>query len=1388
MADLYERINDYNAVTISLASPEEIRSWSYGEVKKPETINYRTYRSEKDGLFCERIFGPERDWECFCGKYKGMKHKGIICDRCGVKVTHSRERRKRMGHINLAAPVVHIWFFKAMPSRIGNLLNMKVADLEKVIYFQEYVVTKPGDAEAEGIQKQEMLSEDRYRELKEKYGESFEADMGAEAVKKLLASYDLKELSTQLRQDLRETSSKQKQKDFIKRLKIVEAIRESNNKPEWMVLDVVPVIPPDLRPLVLLESGNFATSDLNDLYRRVINRNNRLKKLMELHAPEVIIRNEKRMLQQSVDALFDNERCKRSVLGTSNRPLKSLTDMIKGKQGRFRENLLGKRVDYSARSVIVVGPTLRLHQCGLPKKIALELFQPFIIRRLKELGYVDTIKSAKKMLERKDEEVWDILDEVIHEHPVLLNRAPTLHRMGIQAFMPVLVEGNAIHIHPLVCEAFNADFDGDQMAVHLPLSIEAQSEATILMLSTNNIFSPADGNPIISPSLDIVLGCYYLSIMRPLKQGEQARAFGREEALMAYDMHKLSLHDPIKVKLAKGTVVVEEKGRRQVNGAAGEDSRVLTTLGRLIFNDSLPDNAMMRLNPNAPAVTLPYFNQPLDKKQLSRIITECHDTLGRTKTIRLLDAMKELGFRWATLSGLSIATTDLRTPSRKKEILDRTQAEVDKIERNYRRGVITQTERYHQIIEHWTHASNNVAEELMEELKNDTRDGKPYVNPIWLMFASGARGSTAQIRQLAGMRGLMTKPSGHIIETPIKANFREGLPVLEYFSSTHGGRKGLADTALKTAESGYLTRKLADVSQNVVVSEHDCRTVNGITKTEVRKGETVEVPLSQMIRGRVSQEAVVNKLTGEVIVQEGDLITMEKAKKIEGLGYTSLKVRSPMTCEAPRGVCAKCYGMDLSTSDLVEEGLAVGIIAAQSIGEPGTQLTMRTFHIGGTAQRTVEEAETRSPVKGTIRLENVQTVERSDGTLVVLNQNGELLIEEKGKDVPRRYPLRSGAVLHVRDGAEVKPKDLIAQWDPHVTPIISEKSGIVRFEDIVEEETMREEVDTAGSIRKVIVEHKGDLHPQIIISGRDGEPLAIYSIPEKAILDVEEGEEILAGTQLARTPREIGRTEDITAGLPRVTELFEARKPKDPAIISEISGIVELGERKRGKRTIVVRNETGIEREHLVPHGKHLTVGKGDRVREGDRLVDGPLIPQDILRISGEEAVQQYFVREIQSVYRTQHETIDDKHMEIIVAQMMRKVRVSDDTGDTGFLPGTVVDKFIFRAENERVVSQGGKPASATPLLYGVTKAALQSESFISAASFQETTKVLTEAALAGKTDYLMGLKENVILGHMIPAGTGFYKHRRAELHKKMGPEGMLPPEETDGEQPALPA
>ena len=1339
MPDLkYERINDYTSVSISLASPNEIRTWSYGEVKKPETINYRTYRPEKDGLFCERIFGPERDWECFCGKYKGIKHKGIICDRCGVKVTHSRERRKRMGHINLAAPVIHIWFFKSMPSRLGTLLAMKTSDLERVIYFQQYVVVDPGDTP---LEQRELLTEDQYRQAREEYGDTFVADMGAEAVRQLLLGLDLEELSAELRQELRETGSKQRAKDIIKQLKIVESIRDSGNRPEWMVLEVVPVIPPDLRPLVLLESGNFATSDLNDLYRRVINRNNRLKKLLELHAPEVIIRNEKRMLQQAVDALFDNERCKRPVLGSSNRPLKSLTDMIKGKQGRFRENLLGKRVDYSGRSVIVVGPELKLHQCGLPKKIALELFQPFIIRRLKELGLADTIKSGKKMLERKDERVWDILDEVIHEHPVLLNRAPTLHRMGIQAFEPVLIEGNAIRIHPLVCEAYNADFDGDQMAVHLPLSVESQAEALILMLATNNIFSPADGSPIISATLDIVLGLAYLTVRMDGLLGEGKRFGTPEEAMLAYDEGKIALHAAIKLRVPEGVAIkgLEDRERER------KGTLVETTVGRAILNDILPQG-------------MAYYNFEQDKRSIGRLVAECHAALGRQPTIELLDGLKDLGFKWSTLAGLSFSTSDLRRPPKKEEIIKKTQNEVDKIERNYRAGVITEGERYNQILDLWTHATEEVATDLMDELRDDTRDGVKYLNPIYLMTSSGARGNVAQIRQLAGMRGLMAKPSGKIIETPIKANFREGLPVLEYFSSTHGGRKGLADTALKTAESGYLTRKLADVAQNMVITRRDCGTLNGITKSAVYAGEEVEVALRDVIVGRIARDSIVHPVTDEMIVKENEIIIEESAAKLEECRIDKIRVRSVMTCEAGNGVCANCYGVDFSNGHLAEEGLAVGIVGAQSIGEPGTQLTMRTFHIGGMASRTILESEIRTDAVGTVRFRNLDVVLNEEGRDVVLNRRGEVAVEDqKGREL-KRFQVMHGAHVAVRDGQEIKKGQLIAQWDPHLIPILTENSGRARFEDIIEDVTMREEVDPHGTRRKVIVEHKGDLHPQIIIDDENGQPITFYPIPEKAHLEVEDGQAVSAGTLLAKTPREVSRTQDITGGLPRVTELFETRKPKEPAVISEIDGVCHLSaERKRGKRTIGVTNEeTGEEVEHLIPQGKHLSVHSNDRVKAGDRLCEGPLVPQDILRIRGEEAVQQYLLQEVQSVYRSQNEKIDDKHMEVIIAAMMRRVQVRQDVGDTNLLPGSVIDRFEFKRENDRVLSQGGKPAAASPLLLGITKAALQSDSFISAASFQETTKVLTEAALSGKQDVLRGLKENVILGHMIPAGTGF--------------------------------
>jgi DNA-directed RNA polymerase subunit beta' len=1387
----YDRINDYASVKISLARPHDIRSWSFGEVKKPETINYRTYRPEKDGLFCERIFGPEKDWECACGKYRGMKYKGMICDRCGVKVTHSRVRRKRMGHIELAAPVVHIWFFKAMPSRLGSLLAMKTTSLEKVIYFQDYVVVNPGDT---ALKSQQLLTEEEFRAARDQYGEgSFEAAMGAEAIRKLLQQLDLVKLSDELRLELKETGSKQKAKDLINRLKTVEAIRDSDNKPEWMVLDVIPVIPPDLRPLVLLDSGNFATSDLNDLYRRIINRNNRLKKLVDLNAPEVIIRNEKRMLQQSVDALFDNNRCKRPVLGSSNRPLKSLTDMIKGKQGRFRENLLGKRVDYSARSVIVVGPYLKLHQCGLPKKIALELYQPFIIRRLKELGHADTIKSAKKMLERKDDEVWDILEEVIRNHPVLLNRAPTLHRMGIQAFEPILVEGNAIQLHPLVCKGFNADFDGDQMAVHLPLSIEAQVEAHTLMMSTHNIFSPANGAPIISPSQDVVMGCYYLTMTVPTAVGDDMHFSSMEEVEMAYAAGKVGTHARIKVRLPRYRALREELDNEKAYGAT-----IDTTVGRVIFNMVLPKG-------------MPFYNIALRSSQLARVISDCYQFLGRSRTITLLDDMNQLGFRQATRSGLSFATDDLITPEAKGRIIAAAEKEVLRKNKLYQRGIITEGERYNQVLDAWTHAREQITTEMMAALETDFRTAG-YVNPIFLMAHSGARGGVEQMRQLGGMRGLMAKPSGKIIETPIKANFREGLTVLEYFSSTHGARKGLADTALKTADSGYLTRKLADVAQNVVITMEDCGTTQGITKGIIYRGEKVEVGLADSIRGRVSRANIVNPITDEVIVGESQLITADIAHQIEELGLEKIQVRSGLTCDAPLGICRRCYGMDLSTGALVEEGMAVGIIAAQSIGEPGTQLTMRTFHIGGVGQHDVEQSDIKSKRGGTVKYTRLKVVTNDAGDRIVLTRNGEVsLVDDKGREM-EKYEVPAGAILKVAENQQTAAGDVLCEWDPHSIPILAETGGKVRFEDLIEGQTMRSEKDPSGHIRYVIMEHKGDLHPQVVVEDpSDGKILDFYYMPERAHLEVEEGQVITPGAMVAKTPREASGTQDITGGLPRVTEIFEARKPKDPAVIAEIDGTVELlSEKKRGKRSIIVRSESGIEREHLITHNKHLRVHSGDVVRAGDALVDGPLVPHDILRISGEEAVQQYLVREIQNVYRSQRVEINDKHIEIIVARMLRKVRV-ENSGDTNLLAGSVMDRFDFRQANDAIgqclkISEKGdgdfavgsivpkdvveqanaqiealggaiikgtrpKKATAATQLLGITKASVQSSSFISAASFQETTKVLTEAALAGRTDHLVGLKENVILGHLIPAGTGFRTIHEAEV--RIRPEAL---------------
>jgi DNA-directed RNA polymerase subunit beta' len=1355
----YNRINDYGSVSIRLASPEDIRRWSFGEIKKPETINYRTYRSEKDGLFCERIFGPERDWECACGKYKGIKHKGIKCDRCGVEITHSRVRRKRMGHITLAAPVAHIWFFKALPSRLGALLAKKTSSLERVIYFQDYIVTDPGDT---GLAEKELLTEEKYREARERYGDAFEAGMGAEAIETILSKLDLDLVIDQIYHGLRETRSKQKTKDFIKRLKITKAIRDSGNHPTWMSMRIIPVIPPDLRPLVLLESGNFATSDLNDLYRRLINRNNRLKKLLDLNAPEVIIRNEKRMLQQSVDALFDNNRCRRPVMGSNNRPLKSLTDMIKGKQGRFRENLLGKRVDYSARSVIVVGPELKLHQCGLPKKIALELFQPFIIRRLKELGHAETIKIARKMLERKDEEVWDILEEVIFEHPVLLNRAPTLHRMGIQAFEPILIEGNAIKLHPLVCTGFNADFDGDQMAVHLPLSFEAQVEATTLMLSTNNVFSPANGQPIIAPSQDIVLGCYYMTCGNVMEKGEDLdRPYDSfEEVEMAWSQRKVTLQTHIKIRLPERTKVMEIKDGDRIFLAPKDSKIIQTSVGRCIFHDIIPAG-------------MPFYNYPLKKGRLMDIIADSHKYVGRKATLILLDELKDIGFRHATLAGLSFATHDLHIPKKKVDIIADSQNKVGNIQRQYEKGVITDLERYNQIIDEWTHATERVGEEMILGLRNDVRDGKPYLNPVYLMAVSGARGSHQQIRQLAGMRGLMAKPSGKIIETPIKANFREGLHVLEYFSSTHGARKGLADTALKTADSGYLTRKLADIGQNVVINEKNCGTERGISKGAVFAGEMVEVPFWLSIRGRTARDTIVDVVTDEVIVRENELISEDIARKIEKTlsKKGKIRVRSALTCNTPIGICATCYGMDLSRGRIVEEGLAVGIIAAQSIGEPGTQLTMRTFHIGGVAHSKRQESDVYAAGNGLIMYENMH-VALVHGEEIEIEGKGTIHVCDDRGITLESYEMPLGSVICVKENEAVKGPvgkkkgTLLFQWDPHMEPILALKGGVVEYEGIIEGVTMRREKDLKTQVEyQVIIEHKGDHHPMVTVKDSEGHTISSYPIPEGAHLEVEPGDKIVPGQLLAKTPREVGGTQDITGGLPRVTEIFEVRKPRTPAVMAEIDGEIEIGPKKRGKGTILIRSKNDNLVEHTFQHGRQLRVHTGDTVKAGDPLTKGNLIPHDILRICGAEALQQYLLQEVQKVYRSQNVTIDDKHIEIVIMQMIRKVQVAD-TGDTEFLPGQIIDKFMFRSHNRTIAARGGKAATAEPLLLGITKASLFSESFISAASFQETTKVLTEAALSGKEDRLLGLKENVILGHLVPAGTGFKGYHSCVVEK----------------------
>jgi len=1327
-------LKDFNAIKISLASPEKIRSWSFGEVTKPETINYRTFKPERDGLFCAKIFGPITDWECLCGKYKRMKHRGVVCDKCGVEVTKSKVRRERMGHIELASPVSHVWFFKGLPSRIGQLLDMSLRELEKILYFEEYVVL---DAKIQGVKKKDLMSVDKARKLTEEHGpEALKVGMGAEAIRELLRDLDLDSLARDLRAQMLGETSVQKRKKIVKRLKVIEAFLKSGNQPDWMILEVVPVIPPELRPLVPLDGGRFATSDLNDLYRRVINRNNRLKRLMDLKAPEIIIRNEKRMLQEAVDALFDNGRRGRVITGPNNRPLKSLSDTLKGKQGRFRQNLLGKRVDYSGRSVIVVGPYLKLHQCGLPKKMALELFKPFILRKLEERGIASSIKAAKKYVEKERPEVWDILEEVIREHPVLLNRAPTLHRLGIQGFEPILVEGKAIEIHPLVCTAFNADFDGDQMAVHVPLSMEAQLEAQVLMLSANNILSPANGAPLAVPTQDMVLGIYYLTKERLGTPTEPVRGEGRlfadaEEVRIAYDNEDVELQARIRLRW-KGEILE-------------------TTVGRTLFNEVVPE-------------PLRFVNHELKKKEVTALVGRCYNLLGNEVTVQFLDELKDLGFRYATLSGLSIGIDDMHVPTAKGRHIAEARRLVDEVDQQYQDGVITPGERYNKIVDIWAHTTEQIAEEMFHELEGGVAGGE--FNPIYMMADSGARGSRQQIRQLAGMRGLMAKPSGEIIETPIMSNFREGLTVLEYFTSTHGARKGLADTALKTADSGYLTRRLVDVSQDVIVSEYDCGTVKYIDATPLVEGGDIIQSLRDRIVGRVVAEDVRDPLSGEIIVQANNEITEEIAQKIEDAGIERVRMRSALVCETKRGICVMCYGRNLGSGRLAELGEAVGIIAAQSIGEPGTQLTMRTFHIGGTASRVVEASKHEAKNAGIVKYHNLRTVQNRDGDLVATNRNGEIAIaDDRGRE-RERYPVVYGAKLKVRADQRVKPRTVLVEWDPFTNPILTEFTGKVEYQDIIDGITVREEFDeVTGLARKVIIEDpEGRLQPGVVIKapGEEATPHR-YALPVGANINVPDGADVFAADIIAKIPRETTKTKDITGGLPRVAELFEARKPKEQAVITEIDGRVEMGGFVKGMRKIVIRADNGETKEYLIPRGKHISVHEGDRVKAGEALMDGSPNPHDYLAVLGDRELQRYLVNEVQEVYRLQGVTINDKHIEIIVRQMLRRVRI-EEVGDTEFVVGELVDKFAFQEENERVLAQGKRPATAKPVLLGITKASLSTDSFISAASFQETTRVLTEAAISGKTDDLRGLKENVIVGRLIPAGTGLGNYTRVEV------------------------
>ncbi|MBB3173289.1 DNA-directed RNA polymerase subunit beta' [Endobacter medicaginis] len=1375
----------FDQIKIQMASSEQIRSWSYGEIKKPETINYRTFKPERDGLFCARIFGPIKDYECLCGKYKRMKFRGIICEKCGVEVTLAKVRRERMGHIELASPVAHIWFLKSLPSRIGLMVDLTLKELEKILYFESYVVLDPG---ATDLKRHQLLNEDQLLAKQDEFGDDFQFGIGAEAIKTILRDIDCDAEKVQLRADLKETTSEAKRKKLVKRLKLIEAFAESGSRPEWMILDVVPVIPPELRPLVPLDGGRFATSDLNDLYRRVINRNNRLKRLIDLRAPDIIVRNEKRMLQESVDALFDNGRRGRAITGANKRPLKSLSDMLKGKQGRFRQNLLGKRVDYSGRSVIVVGPELKLHQCGLPKKMALELFKPFIYSKLEKYGHATTIKAAKRMVEKERPEVWDILEEVIREHPVMLNRAPTLHRLGIQAFEPVLIEGKAIQLHPLVCTAFNADFDGDQMAVHVPLSLEAQLEARVLMMSTNNILSPANGKPIIVPSQDIVLGLYYLSLetaaFRVTPDQNEYDAQGKlvktgatafssigeiEYALTAKAIH---LHDKIRARF--DTVDADGKPIRQT---------VVTTPGRMLIAQILPKH---------PAVPFALINKQLTKKNVSDVIDAVYRHCGQKECVIFADRLMGLGFGQAAKAGLSFGKDDMIIPASKQAMIDETTAEVKEFEQQYQDGLITAGERYNKVVDAWSRCTDAVAGAMMKEISKQ-EIGKP-TNSVWMMSHSGARGSPAQMRQLAGMRGLMAKPSGEIIEQPIIANFKEGLSVLEYFNSTHGARKGLADTALKTANSGYLTRRLVDVAQDCIIVEDDCGTERGLTVRAVMDGGEVVSSLSERILGRTTAADVVDPADGAIVLPRNTLIGEAEAERVERAGVESVLIRSVLTCDSRVGVCGHCYGRDLARGTPVNIGEAVGVIAAQSIGEPGTQLTMRTFHIGGAAQRGAEQSSVEASHDGRVTIRNRNVVQNSQGIPVIMSRNCEMVLTDDKGSERARYRVPYGARLLVEEGAEVTRQQKLAEWDPYTLPIITERAGKVEYLDLIDSITLVERMDeVTGLTSKVVVDYKQaakgvDLRPRLQLKDDRGDVVKLpngndarYFLSPDSILSVENGAVVHAGDVLARIPREGSKTRDITGGLPRVAELFEARRPKDHAIIAEIDGRVEFGKDYKAKRRIIVKNdETGEESDYLIPKGKHVSVQEGDFVRRGDPLVDGPRVPHDILKVLGVEALSDYLVNEIQDVYRLQGVKINDKHIEVIVRQMLQKVEILEP-GDTTYLVGELVDRIEFEGENEKRLRENERPAQAMPVLQGITKASLQTQSFISAASFQETTRVLTEAATAGKVDTLNGLKENVIVGRLIPAGTGSVMNRLRAV--AAGQDGQR----VAGKVPALP-